>query len=128
MSSNMQDTGSTAANTANDVLNNVEPIFPWIVQSNNQEDWWLIKFKLVKNTRFCRPYMFFFPTSLISPCSSLSSHYFPNTVFLYFSDTSSSFPSQGFGFCSYLPEMCFLQTLTRFTLLNIQITFKDVLD
>lgn len=40
---NMQDAGNTAANTTNDILVDVDLIFPWIFQSNNQKTGDLLK-------------------------------------------------------------------------------------
>ena len=80
----MQDAGNVTANTINKFLIDVEFIFPWIFQSKNQEDWWLIKCRLVRNTRTCRPHRFSF-LPLQSQHIPFSTHYFSTTWtnFLY---------------------------------------------
>ena len=47
---NMEDTGNIAVNIANDILIDMEPIFPWIFESNSQETCWSIQCKLVRNS------------------------------------------------------------------------------
>ena len=71
------------------------------------------------------------PQVLLPSCvSDLTLYHFhiilfsSHPVFLPSSDISSPFPSQGFAFCTCPPETCFLQTLTRLTLLHIQVTFS----
>lgn len=76
---NMEDAGNIAVNTANDILIDMEPIFPWIFESG-QETCWSIRCKLIRNSKVCRPHRFsFLPISLTLLCPCLSSYYSPTT-------------------------------------------------
>lgn len=119
----MQDAGNIAVNTTNDILIDIEPRFPWLFQSNSQEDWWSVHCELVRKHEGLQA-----PTDSF-PFLPLWSHHVPLSHLIVFQlpwlpfylrhIKLISFP--GFDFCSWVPGMCFLQTPTRLSLLNIQI-------
>lgn len=119
----MQNVGNTAANTTKEILIDVALLCPWLLQSNNLENWWLITCRLVRKYQDLQTHRFFFLPLWSQHITSLLHLIIfqpPSLAFSIRHIKLMAFP--GFGFCSYLPEMCFLQTLTRLILPNTQVT------